>query len=160
MGIKDELKMDDFWKYLDEGEYRKCYTLLNNSDLPTSEISTMRVAIYFRELKYEDAYSFAFDKENECSNYVKGFAAFKHPRNMEKKKYEVFINEAIEHLESAIKNNEVLFYNRLVAQTMLIDSYFILGKSEKSFDIAKDILKEYSDIDNVSPLFDGKYQIL
>lgn len=159
MDQNEELKMDNFWIYLEEGEYRKCHKLLDNSDLPTDEISTMRVAIYFRELKYEEAYNFSINPDNKCSNYVKGFAAYKHPRNMEKKEYEIFINEAVKNLETAINNNEVHFYNRLVAQTMLIDSYFILHKYEKSFSIARNIVEEYSGTENLSPLFDGKYQI-
>ena len=159
MSTMNELKMEDFWKYLDDGEYGKCHALLNASSLDITETTTRRIAVYFREQRYLDAYNCAFDKNNKCSNYAKGFAAFKHPRDIEKKEYEKYIKEAVQYLEKAIQNNEVVFYNQLLAQTMLIDSYFLLGKNEKSFSIAKGIVEEYCGKDNLSSFFDGRYQI-
>ena len=45
-----ELSIDNFWELLDRGEYKKCHKLLDSSDYDISEISTMRVATFFREL--------------------------------------------------------------------------------------------------------------
>ena len=46
-----ELSIDNFWKLLDRGEYKKCHKLLDSSDYDISKISTMRVATFFRELR-------------------------------------------------------------------------------------------------------------
>ncbi len=149
----------NFWEFLDKGEYKKCHALLDSSDYDISEISTMRIAILFRELKYKEAYELAFDNRNKCSNYIKGFTAFKHPRDSKKETYEKIIKEARQYLEEAINNNELGFYNKIVAQTMLIDSYFILDEKEKSFALAESIVLEYSTLEEPSPLFNGKYQV-
>ena len=154
-----ELSIDNFWELLDRGEYKKCHKLLDSSDYDISKISTMRVATFFRELRYREAYNFAFDDKNNCSNYIKGFTAFKHSCDTEVKNHIKYIEEAKSYLEEAIKNNELGFYNKVVAQTMLIDSYFILGDSEKSFSLAKSIVHEYYTLDKPSIIFNGKYQI-
>lgn len=80
-----ELSIDNFWEFLDKGEYKKCHKLLDSSDYDISEISTMRVAAYLREFKYREAYNFAFDDKSNCSNYIKGFTAFKYSCDTEVK---------------------------------------------------------------------------
>ena len=159
--MSEELKIEDFWALLDEGKYRKCHELLDNpnSNLDMAEKSTMRVAVYFRELRYKEAYDFAFDSKNECSNSIKGFAAFKHPRDMGKKKNEEIIKNAVKYLEMAISNKEVFVYSELIAQIMLIDSYFLLGKPEKSFFLARKIVDEYSASGNVGAILKDKCQV-
>lgn len=151
--------MDNFWEFLDKGEYRKCHKLLDSSDQDISELSTMRIAILFRELKYKDAYDLAFEEKNKCSNYIKGFTAFKYPRDSKKETYEHYVREAKQYLEKAISNNELGFYNKIVAQTMLIDSYFVLGEIENSFTLAESIVLEYSTFEEPCPFFNGMYQV-
>lgn len=93
----------DFWEYLDNGKYTTCHKILTDMKISKKEKAVMRVAIYFRELEYEKAYKFAVEEENECSNYIKGFTAFKLPRNMKKEEWLPNIVKCVDSLETAKK---------------------------------------------------------
>lgn len=156
---KKEKSENEFWECLDKGEFKKCHQILDENDFEITEKSTMRIAVLFRELKYQEAYDFSIIPENKCSNYIKGLAAFYHPRDTKKENFLKYIKSAIDNLQSAMNNDEIGFYNTVVAQTMLIDSYLEINDKEKSFSIAKEIINDYSDMEDISPILNGKYQI-
>lgn len=154
-----ELKIENFWALLDGGKYRECHDILDNSKLDIIEKSTMKVAVYFRELRYKEAYDFAFDSKNKCSNYIKGLAAFKHSFDIGKKDREGIIGKSVEYLEMAISDEQLYDNNKILAQITLIDSYFLLGNTKKSFSLAKKIVDKYPVSETGLSVLKDNYQV-